>query len=303
MENTAGQSDVTIEDGYLSDALASGHDDSTKFYPNESELYPPVGRPRRFGSLEEVGPDVIASFHDEGYLVVDSGLDDATIQECDSAIDDLIDGKFEGFRSVMVEADARESYKTMTIEERRGVVRKVFNFVGVEPRLTYLSSHPAILDVLRRMMGAEPELLQDMALLKPAGIGREKAWHQDCAYFNVPTDTTVIGVWIAIDAATLENGCLHVIPESHNWGAHPHFKVRDWQICDTDVRKAESVPVPLDPGGILFWHGLTHHGSPSNRSELGRRGIQLHYRPAGAGTLTKEERLGIYGGEGLGMTC
>jgi len=298
METNPGQSDVTVEEGYLADSpgLEDGID--------EAKLYPLVGSAdRRYASLVDVDEEAIASFHDQGYLVVDNGLDADTLSGCNAALDDLIDGKFEGFRSVMVEAGAREAFKSMDMAERREVVRKVFNFVDVEPRLTALSKHVEILSVVRRIMGAEPKMLQDMALLKPARIGREKAWHQDCAYFNVNTDTTVVGVWIALDAATLENGCLHVIPESHRQGPHPHFKVRDWQICDTDVRTAESVPIPLEPGGILFWHGLTHHGSPSNRSDKGRRGIQLHYQPEDVAEMTKEERLGIYGGEGLGMTC
>lgn len=293
---TQGQTDSTVEDGYVADAPT---DDA----PDEASLYPTTGQAKRFATLDDLDDNAIASFHENGYLVVDRGLDDATIGDAFEAIDDLIDGKFEGFRSVMVESGAREAFKSMGTEERRAVVRKVFNFVGVEPRLTALSNDPRICDVVRRIVGGEPKLLQDMALLKPAKIGREKAWHQDCAYFDVPTDTVVVGVWIALDPATIENGCLHVVPGSHRDGPHPHFKVRDWQICDTDVRVDGSVPVPLEPGGLLFWHGMTHHGSPSNRSEKGRRGIQLHYLREGTTKVSKDERLAVFGGEGLGMTC
>ncbi len=248
------------------------------------------------------GPE-LASFHEQGFLAIREAFSSDAIGAALAAIDDLIDGSSPTFRGAAFEPGTGRSDQ-LPADERHLHVRKLMSFIDHDERLLSLSTDPTLLDVVSRLMnGATPELFQDMALLKPAGIGREKAWHQDCAYFNVPTDSTVIGVWIAIDAATLENGCLHVIPESHRRGAHPHFKVRDWQICDRDVRKAESVPVTLDPGGILFWHGLTHHGSPSNRSELGRRGIQLHDQPAGSGTLTKEERLEIYGGEGLGMTC
>ena len=56
-----------------------------------------------------------------------------------------------------------------------------------------------------------------MALLKPPR-GREKPWHQDHAYFNLPLDTPIVGVWIALDEATPENGCMHVIPGSHREG-------------------------------------------------------------------------------------
>ncbi len=288
------QTDSTKHDGYLSENPVPMH---------QENLYPTCGQAERLSTLADVDDEAIRFFHDQGYLVVDRGLDREALNNAEDAIYDLIDGNVPGFRSITVESDAREAFKTMDTLSRRKVVRKVFNFVDVEPRLMELSRHEGIVDVVRRMMGDEPDLLQDMALLKPAKVGREKPWHQDCAYFNVPTDTVVVGVWIALDPATLENGCLHVIPGSHKAGPHPHFKVRDWQICDTDVMVGQGVPVPLDPGGLLFWHGLTHHGSPANRSAFGRRGIQLHYQPSGVGRLTKEERMEIYGGEGLGMTC
>ena len=288
------QTDSTQEEGYLSEYAVPEH---------EVGLYPTSGRAHRPATLEDVNADAISHFHEHGYLVVDRGISDEMLKDSGDALYDLIDGKVSGFKSVTVESGARESFKTMGRDERRAVVRKVFNFVDAEPRLGALMADGGIVDVVRRMMGDEPVHLQDMALLKPPRIGREKPWHQDCAYFNVPIDTTVVGVWVAIDAATLENGCLHVIPGSHKEGPHPHFKVRDWQICDTDVRATDGVPVPLEPGGILFWHGLTHHGSPTNGSDQGRRGIQLHYQPKQVGKLTTEERMEYYGGEGLGMTC
>ena len=153
------------------------------------------------------------------------------------------------------------------------------------------------------MMDDTPVLFQDMGLIKHPHIGREKPWHQDCAYFNYPVGTTVVGVWIAIDAATEENGCLHIIPGSHREGPIPHFRRRDWQICDTDVAVPRNVTVPLGPGGCLFWHGMTHHGSPTNRSAHRRRALQYHYRPESTVEMTTKERLAIFGGDELGVTC
>ncbi len=288
------QTDATEEDGYLSEGPVPMH---------TAELYPRSGSVHSVPQLRDVDDRAIQTFLDQGYLVVDQGLDAGEVEAAGSGLYDLIDGKYPDFRSITVESEAKAAFKTMAVRERREVVRKVFNFIDVEPNLTALSKHKAILGVVGRMMDDEPAMLQDMAMLKPARIGREKPWHQDCAYFNVPTGSVVVGVWVALDQATIENGCLSVIPESHKQGPHPHFKMRDWQICDTEVQVERGVPVPLEPGGLLFWHGLTHHGSPANTSDEGRRGIQLHYHPAGMGEMTTEERMGLFGGEGLGMTC
>lgn len=156
---------------------------------------------------------------------------------------------------------------------------------------------------MARLVGDTPELFQDQALLKPPLIGREKPWHQDNAYFNVPPETAVVGVWIALDEATPENGCMYVIPGSHRAGPVIHFKRRDWQICDTDVAADAAWTVPLEPGGCLIFHGLLHHGTPPSRSPQRRRALQFHYKPAGATQIAAEQRLAIFGSEGKDVTC
>ncbi|RYG34113.1 phytanoyl-CoA dioxygenase family protein, partial [bacterium] len=151
--------------------------------------------------------------------------------------------------------------------------------------------------------GAEPEMFQEMALMKPPGIGREKPWHQDHAYFDLPEGTPVVGVWISLDEATVENGCMIFQPGGHRKGARPHFNVRDWQLCDSDALGAEHrVAAPLPRGGALIFDGLTPHGTAQNKSGSRRRAIQYHYVPAGTPRV-KDERLKIFGAEGFGATC
>ena len=176
-------------------------------------------------------------------------------------------------------------------------------FVDHDERLRALSIDAALLRVVSLFMqGATPELFQDMALLKPPG-GREKPWHQDMAYFNVPIDATVVGVWIALDQATPANGAMHILPGSHHQGPQLHFSRRDWQICDTEAPRGSDVVVPLPPGGVLLWHGLTLHSSPDNETPHSRRALQFHYRPAAVSAISTEERMRHYGGEVRGAEC
>src|SRR5262249_652002 len=134
-------------------------------------------------------------------------------------------------------------------------------------------------------------------------VGREKPWHQDMAYFSLPPGTPVVGVWIALDEATVENGCMHVLAGGHRSGPRPHFQRRDWQICDTEMQDMKAVAVPLPPGGCLFFDGLLPHGTPHNHSPLRRRALQFHYQPANTPTLSREERLALFGGEERGLSC
>ena len=109
--------------------------------------------------------------------------------------------------------------------------------------------------------------------MKPPFHGAEKPWHQDTAYFDYTPLGGVIGVWIALDEATVENGCMQVIPGSHLDGPAKHYHVRDCQLEDGGVRVDRAVVVPLKPGGALFFSGLIHHGTPPNTSGDRRRAL------------------------------
>ena len=123
------------------------------------------------------------------------------------------------------------------------------------------------------------------------------------AYFNLPLETTVVGVWIALDEATADNGCMMVIPGSHKKGAQIHFRRRDWQICDTDVARGVALSVPLKPGSCLLFHGLIHHGTPANRTDQRRRALQYHYCSAHAEEMPTAYRLEHFGSEGKDVEC
>lgn len=242
-------------------------------------------------------------FFEEGFLVVNDALSASEVQSALDGLLDLIDGKNPGYRGVQYEGNARALIDTLPRDKKQDIVRKLWSFVDYDQRLKALSQHPALLAAVTRLMGDTPVLFQDQALLKPPLIGREKPWHQDNAYFNVPPETPVIGAWIALDEAIPENGCMFVIPQSHRAGPVVHFKRRDWQICDTDVATDHSVAVPLKPGGCLLFHGLLHHGTPPTRSERRRRALQFHYRPASVTTIDASERLAVFGSEGKNVSC
>ena len=255
------------------------------------------------GGFGAVGQAEVERFHAEGYLVVHDAFDADEVRDALDGLTYLMDGGDGEFRGVQYEPSMREGVADMTVEARRAAVRKVFNFVDHEARLKATSEHAGLLGALERLIGEPPVLFQDMALSKPPHVGSEKPWHQDCAYFDFRHDTPVVAAWIALDEATYENGCMHVVPGSHRKGPIVHFQRRDWQICDTDVATTENVVVTLRPGGCLFFHGLCHHGTPPNSTDSPRRALQLHYRPAEIVKVTREDRLAVFGDEGKDVTC
>jgi phytanoyl-CoA hydroxylase len=253
--------------------------------------------------FDNVGPAELARFHQTGYLAIQTAFNDEEVQAALNGLLDLIDGKNPAYEGLHFEDRAKDQLHLLTREEKQDAVRKVWKFVEYDARLKALSAHPKLLSVVSRLMNDTPFMFQDMALLKPPRIGREKPWHQDTAYFDIPHSTVVVGAWIALDEATVENGCMHILPGSHLNGPIVHFKRRDWQICDRHVKNDNDTVVPLRPGGVLLFHGLMHHGTPTNYSPNRRRALQYHYRPANCGQINTEERLAVFGGEGRNVEC
>ena len=245
----------------------------------------------------------VARFHEQGYLVVEQAFSPPEVEGSLAGLLDLIDGKQPTFTNIQFEAKARTILPTLSPEQKQDAVRKLMGFVEYDARLKAIAEHPALLAVLHRLMNDVPVLFQDMALLKPPFIGREKPWHQDNAFFDIPPETTVVGVWIALDEAVPENGCMFIIPGSHREGPMLHWVRRDWQICDTDVAATEAIAVPLKPGGCLFFHGLLHHGTPPSQSARRRRALQYHYKPLHAGNTSPQQRLAVFGSEGKDVSC
>lgn len=252
--------------------------------------------------FDGVTDEVLERFYRDGFVAVERAFTSEEVADAIAGLMDCIIGRKKGF-DLNLEASVADWDKVERPDDRLRRVRKLNAFVDSEPRLKALCEHPRLIELLTRAMGESPALYANQALLKPPHIGSEKPWHQDMAYFNLPPETMVIGIWIALDAATAENGCMHVIPGSHRDGPTVHFRVRDWQICDRDVATSRDVMVPLQPGGLMMFHGLTHHGTPPNRSPQTRRALQFHYYPASVQRITPAERLAIWGSEGKDAEC
>lgn len=268
------------------------------------ELYQPDQNAKSVETLADIGPGEIAFYRQHGYLVVRQALTPAEVASALAGLKDLIMGKYPAYSGVSFEAAAKAILLTLSAEERQDAVRKLWLFVNYEARLKAISHHAGLIATVRTLLGdREPEMFQDMCLMKPPRLGREKPWHQDHAYFDYPLDTPIVGAWMALDEATVENGCMQILPGRHREGPIPHFNRRDWQICDKVIMGTKSVAAPLPPGGMLLFDGLLPHGTPHNSSANRRRALQFHYAPAGITKTTQEERMAVFGSEGKDVTC
>jgi phytanoyl-CoA hydroxylase len=277
-------------------------------YP--AELYAYRGTVTPLTGWDAVSDGALERYRRDGFLAIENAFSEMEVAAALRGLLRLIDGRDPDFHTIQFEGGRERAADSLTLDEKQDAVRKLMSFADRDPGLKHLRDHPGLMGVLTRLMGGkQPRISQEMALLKPPRGGREKPWHQDHAYFNLSLETQVVGVWIALDEATVENGCLFVLPGGHRSGPRTHFMKRDWQICDRELlderhsNGPDALAVPLKPGGVLLFDGLLPHGTPANHSPHRRRAIQYHYRVAEAKTVPEAERLRIFGSEGKGVTC
>jgi ectoine hydroxylase len=136
----------------------------------------------------------------------------------------------------------------------------------------------------RRMVDRAEELLGDEVyhyhskmILKDPKIGGAWAWHQDYGYWyqNGLLYPDLLSVFIAVDKATRENGCLQVIRGSHLMGRIDHVLTGDQAGADMErvnacLERMELVHCEMEPGDALFFHSNLLHRSDQNTSEHSR---------------------------------
>ncbi|MDF2718302.1 MAG: phytanoyl-CoA dioxygenase family protein [Paenibacillus sp.] len=239
----------------------------------------------RVGLLDDVGEVQVKRYKEQGYVIVESVLQQPEINSALQEIDDVIQGRMAGPKVQRIKPEG----ELTTPEQREFATWKIYNYVDYAPALRNIAYHEGVLATVRKLLGDEPKLIDEQGLLKPPYVGGEKPWHQDMAYGGLFYKKQIVLVWIALDAAELDNGCMHLIPRSHLAGGAPHYAIRDWQICDHQVNVEQDVAAVIAPGGALFFSGLLWHGTPSNFSAKRRRALQLRYAPASSALMSKEQ--------------
>ena len=158
----------------------------------------------------------------------------------------------------------------------------------ISPVMKHFCEHPAISGILSQIVGAHlahwdgaVKCMQSMLFVKGPGKPGQ-AWHQDEQY--IPTrDRSLCGAWIAMDDATIANGCLWVVPGSHRQGyffeRRTPLDLEEYDGSDQchGFDEAKAVPVEVPAGSVVFFNGYLLHKSLKNRSNGFRRVLVNHY--------------------------
>ena len=160
-----------------------------------------------------------------------------------------------------------------------------------------LYTHPAITETLRVIVG--PEVTQHgisvIRIKLPEDSRSSIPWHQDSHYYNEhktgrfeanTEHMQVVTTWVPLVDANLDNGCLWVIPGSHQWGFLSGARAQTGQVLiPEDVeQRGTPTPLPMKAGDVVFLTNLTLHASKVNSTDRVRWSHDFRYHPTAAST-------------------
>ena len=225
--------------------------------------------------------DQVRSFVEDGYLAVPGLVAPDEIEELRADLVRIARGEYpcESLDPVPADlSDADALKRILCIHQPHYVSQVIEKYVR----------HAAICGALSQITAAHlpywdgsVKCMQSMYFVKPPGF-QGQAWHQDEIY--IPTrDRSLIGAWIAVDEATVDNGCLYVVPGSHRTGylypqrEHDNRDEFDFAPESYGFDESAEIPVEVPAGTVVFFNGYLLHRSRKNRSEVYRRVLVNHY--------------------------
>lgn len=258
-------------------------------------------------SFKGITPEMKESYERDGVLVLENLIDPTDCDKLRARMADMITGfDIEEHRTVFSttsKAHVQEDYflesghKTRFFFEEEafdadGNLTKelplALNKVGhamhdLDPVFSSFCRQPQLKAICEGLGQQSPLLLQSMYIFKQPHIGGEVVCHQDATYLRTEPETC-LGLWIALEDATLENGCLWGIPGGHKNGSVKSIFRRNEDgdgtrtdvLSDAPFDEDNKVALEAKKGTVLVFGGLFPHMSFANRSDKSRHAYTLH---------------------------
>ena len=250
-----------------------------------------MNNPSQFIIQNKMTAENIQFYHDYGYLIAPDliSADEVALLKKDTV--KIFKGEYgaiEGMHSFEADesdADILKKYLAIHFPHKISPVIKAF------------LAQEQIVAILKKVVSPNVKCMQSMLFVKgPNKAGQ--SWHQD--EFFIPTrDKSLIGAWIAIDDASIDNGCLWIIPGSQKAGyLMPRIANRSNEYADADTIDTsdwldnQKIPVEVKSGSVVFFNGYLLHSSKRNKTTNNfRTALVNHY-------MSAESMLPWFNGEG-----
>ncbi|KAA8529045.1 hypothetical protein F0562_033467 [Nyssa sinensis] len=255
------------------------------------------------GIVGNLSPDQLQSFHSQGFLVIESFAGPEEVDAMRKRMDRLLD-EFDCSSSASIfstknqqkltdnyfyESAEKVSYffeeKAFNEEGNLKQSKQLsINKVGhalheIDPVFKTFSYSGKMSSLMFSLGYKRPVIIQSMYIFKQPGIGGEVVPHQDNSFLYTEPQTCT-GLWLALEDATIINGCIWAIPGSQKNGLVRRF-IRDEEGVHFDLPfpscdQKDFVPIELKAGSLVVIHGNLIHQSFENQSSKSRHAYSLH---------------------------
>lgn len=211
----------------------------------------------------------IEFYHREGYLTIPA----ITSAEEIERIRDIYDRLF----AERAGRDVGDQFDLATPDEDNGpqLLPQIMDPVKYAPELEDTLFRANSFVIAAQLLGPELEYFVEHAIRKPPAIGAATPWHQDEAYWDPAVEYNSLSIWMPLQEATVENGCMQFIPGTYKMDVFPHHsighdpRVHGLEVDTVDVSKAVACPLPA--GGATIHHCRTLHYAGPNLTDNPRR--------------------------------
>ena len=220
--------------------------------------------------MQTVNDSLIAQYATEGFTNAENLLSETELETLRQRIDEISAGRVPTFPTNNIE-----------FEPGTAVAHKINRCAEDDDIFMAHAANSRILDIIEALIGPDIKLYGSQCFMKPPG-GIEKPYHQDSAYFTIEP-RELVTCWTALDDATVDNGCLWVIPGSHQLGLLDHDQPWhvgdrvDMQVRDEQIDYSREIANELTAGSCSFHHSMLLHRSGPNQTDNPRRGLAVHY--------------------------
>lgn len=232
----------------------------------------------------DLSDEQVNDFQRDGFLVIDDFLDPTELIEWRTAVEEAITErhgqKIPGKSGTLGEEDG--------INKDAAYHSKVFdqlvNLWQTNKRVEKMMLDPSIGQMAAKLAGVEGiRIWHDQALIKRPWAN-PTAWHLDTPFWSF-SDRRALSIWVALDDAHLENGCLFFIPGSHKKTGYDDLGIGKnmdsiFEIYP-DFKSSPAIAAPMKAGSCSFHNGLTIHGANANMTPGSRRAMTCAYMPDG----------------------
>ena len=240
-------------------------------------------------SPKSMSQDQLMSWNNDGYILIPNFLNEDDCDEMDKEVLKIINNiipegsafshAYAGDGHIAIR-EMKPSPNAKRIEDE---ISKLFRIHSKGVFNDFI--HNRLLgDILEDILGPDVDCFLSQYIFKNPGAWGQP-WHQDSSYFPFDREPQV-GAWLATTEATLENGCLVILPGSHKESLHEHLPDERegsnygyTEIKDHDF--SEEIPMTLSKGDLLLFHSFLMHKSYDNNSNFRRTAMVYHFAETG----------------------